>query len=77
VYEQTVENVDVLVKQSGVLSLPQSNPNEAFAQAAINTPSVHLRIAYGDNTRWASVYNNDDVIAAITSRRLPIQLQGE
>lgn len=61
VYERTVEIVDALVKKSGILRLPPTNPSQAFADSSMNHPSVHVRLAYADNTRWAGIYTTDAI----------------
>jgi hypothetical protein len=65
-YEQTVERVDSIVKRSGVLNLRPLNPDQAFEDAAMESPSVHIRLAYADNTRWAGVYDMDNVPEAVS-----------
>ena len=61
VYERTVEQVDSLVKRSGLLNLPPENPAQAFADPGMSHPSVHIRLAYADNTRWAGFYTTDAI----------------
>lgn len=68
VFERTVEKVDGLVNKSGILSLPPSNPDQAFDDTAMTTPSIHIRIAYADNRRWAGFYSIDappEAVAAL------------
>jgi hypothetical protein len=68
VFERTVEVVDGLVKKSGILSLPPSNPDQAFDDTAMTSPSIHIRIAYADNRRWAGFYSIDappEAVAAL------------
>ncbi len=67
VYEQTVERVDALVQEHGILSLPLKNPQLAFADEALDHASVHIRIAYADDRRWASVFEVDDLPPEIAS----------
>lgn len=61
VYERTVEQVDTLVRRSGILDLPPENPAQAFDDTSMKHPSVHLRLAYADNTRWAGFYATDAI----------------
>lgn len=65
VYERTVERVDALVRKSGIMGLPPSHPNRAFDDTAMVDQSVHVRIAYADNTRWAAVYGADEIPQAV------------
>lgn len=65
VYDRTVEKVDALVRKSGVLNLPHSSPNRAFDDTAMTDQSVHIRIAYADNTQWASVYRAGEIPQAV------------
>jgi hypothetical protein len=67
VFERTVERVDELVKKSGILGLPPSKPDQAFDDTAMTTPSIHIRIAYADNRRWAGFYSIDAPPAAVAS----------
>ncbi len=61
VYERTVEKVDHLVKKCGIMELPSTKPEMAFADAGVDKPSVHVRLAYADGTRWASFLALDGV----------------
>lgn len=61
VYERTVEKVSALIKKSGILNLPQKNPAQAFADSSMSRSSVHVRLTYADNTRWAGVYTSDAI----------------
>jgi hypothetical protein len=65
VFERTVERVDALVRRSGIMGLPPSDPNRAFDDEAMVDQSVHVRVAYADNTRWASVYGADEIPHAV------------
>ena len=67
VFERTVEKVDGLVKKSGILGLPPSNPDQAFADTAMTAPSIHIRIAYADNRRWAGFYSIDALPEAVVT----------
>jgi biopolymer transport protein ExbD len=66
VYERTVERVDNLVKKSGILTLRPTKPDQAFADFAMDSPSVHIRLAYADDTRWASVYDLNNIPEEVT-----------
>jgi hypothetical protein len=55
-YERTVESVSKLVQKSGVMELTPKNPQSAFDDGTLERPSVHLRIAYSDDRRWAGVF---------------------
>jgi hypothetical protein len=82
VYERTVERVDTLVRKSGVMGLRPSRPNRAFDDAAMTDRSIHVRIAYADNTRWAAVYDADEIPQAVAvlvqeSRALAKQIMQE
>jgi hypothetical protein len=65
VFERTVERVDALVRKSGIMGLPPSDPNRAFDDESMVDQSVHVRVAYADNTRWASVYGADEIPQAV------------
>jgi len=65
VFERTVERVDALVRKSGIVGLPPRNPDRAFDDSSMADQSVHIRIAYADNTRWASVYGADEIPQAV------------
>ncbi len=67
VFDKTVEQVDALIKQCGILGLPLTNPGLAFADAQMKTPGVHLRLAYADQTRWAGVYALDQLPAPVAT----------
>ncbi|HEV3233659.1 MAG TPA: hypothetical protein VG329_03830 [Candidatus Dormibacteraeota bacterium] len=54
-----LEQVDLLVRSDRVMETPPHEPNLAFSTEAMHTPSLHLRLAYGDR-RWASRYRLDD-----------------
>ena len=49
------------------MALPLNNPALAFSDRAIEQESVHICIAYADNTRWASVYQLTDLPAEVNS----------
>jgi hypothetical protein len=55
-YERTVRQVDALLKQNEILYLPLTQTEQAFADAAMKTPGVHVRFAFADDMSWASVY---------------------
>ena len=59
VYEKTVEEVARLVKESGALTLKPIKPNLAFSEDLMEQHAVHIRIAFADDKRWASVYDLD------------------
>ena len=67
VYEKTVEKVDAIVQNSGLLSLVLKNPELAFSDDTMKQQSLHIRIAYGDDNRWASVYILDDLPVELNS----------
>jgi hypothetical protein len=55
-YERTVGQVDTLLKKTDILYLPLTQTEQAFADAALKTPGVHVRFAYADDMSWASAY---------------------
>lgn len=60
--ESILESLHWLVQVNGILSLPQNRAQDAFqAKSMNNPPSLHLRIAYSDQSSWASVYAMDQV----------------
>ena len=59
-YEQIVEKANELVQKSGILNLQPYIPEQAFKDAAMGIPSVHIRIAYANDTRWAAAYALND-----------------
>ena len=67
VFDRTVEKVDGLVKKSGILRLPHSNSDKAFDDATMTSPSIHIRIAYADNSRWAGFYSIDAAPKAVNN----------
>lgn len=67
IFEQTIENVDALIKKNNMLSLPPINPEQAFADATMTAPSIHVRIAYADNKRWAGFYPIDNPPPALAA----------
>lgn len=67
VFDKTVEQVDALIMQCGLMELPLNNPDMAFADAQMKTPGVHLRLTYADQTRWAGVYALDQLPAPVAT----------
>jgi hypothetical protein len=61
VYERIVERISDLVQKSKVMELPPKNPQVAFDDGAIKNPSVHIRIAYSNDRRWASVFEMNKI----------------
>lgn len=59
VYERTVEMVDDIVKKCGIMELPLTRPEMAFADSSIEEPSVHIRLAYANDARWAGFFPLD------------------
>lgn len=66
-YEDMVENVETLVEESGVLALPRVDPDRCFDDRALENASTHVRIAFSDGTRWASVYDPDRVPVEVSA----------
>lgn len=66
VYERTVERLDIIVRKSGILNLQLSNPDQSFEDSAMENPSIHIRIAYADNTRWVSTYDLNNIPEAVS-----------
>lgn len=60
-YEKIVEKVDNLVKKNRILSITPVNSVNSFSDNLIEKPSVHIRLAYADNTLWASFYELSNV----------------
>jgi len=57
-----LESLHWLVQINEILSLPPNRPEDVFQSYAMNSPpSLHLRVAYSDDTSWASVYALDQM----------------
>jgi hypothetical protein len=67
VYDRTVEKISDLVQKSGVMKLLPNDSHIAFANASMDKPSVHVRIAYSDERRWASYYEMDKIPKEVES----------
>jgi hypothetical protein len=59
--------IDLLVRSDRVMETPPHETNLSFSAEAMQTPSLHLRVGYGDDQRWASRYRLDDVPGHIHS----------
>jgi len=57
--DRWMDQVDLLVRSDRVMETPAHEPNLTFAAEAMKTPSLHLRVGYGDR-RWASRFRLDD-----------------
>jgi hypothetical protein len=59
--ERWLGQVDLLVRSDRVMETAPHEPQLAFAPEAMQTPSLHLRVGYGDDRRWSARYRLDDV----------------
>ncbi len=60
-YQQVVDKVSSCVEVCGIMDCALHNPQLAFADEMLDKESVHMRIAYTDGRRWASVFAVDHV----------------
>jgi hypothetical protein len=67
VFNRTVEKVNDLVKNCKIFDLPITNPDLAFEDSYMNEPSVHIRLAYANDKRWAGYYPLGDEPDAVSS----------
>jgi len=63
--ESLLESLHWLILANGILDLPEVMPRAAFRMRAMNQDSVHIRIAYSDGRRWASMYLPAEVPAQV------------
>lgn len=59
IYERTVEQIAALVTKHRVLSWQPPAAGQPFQPATMQTPGVHLRLAYADKAAWAGAYSLD------------------
>lgn len=58
--DSVIESLDGLVRSNQIFSTPPNAPDRAFQEDSMKTASVHIRIAYESNQRWASMYALQD-----------------
>ena len=63
--ESLLHSLHWLVRANGILELPEIMPRAAFRMRAMKAKSVHLRIAYSDGRKWASMYLPAEVPANV------------
>lgn len=57
--------LDGAIRKNRIFETEQRTPEHAFAEAAMQTDSLHFRAAYSDNRRWAAVYPWDELPANV------------
>jgi hypothetical protein len=56
-YERIVDSLDELVQRWQIFETEMNQPGRAFEEEkAMSRASLHFRVAYGDDRRWASMY---------------------
>ena len=60
-----LESLHWLIVANGILDTPQIAPEKAFDVPAMTDKSVHVRVAYSDGRKWASVYSEGEVPANV------------
>jgi len=60
-----LESLHWLLVANGILDMPQTAPEKAFDPQTMTLESVHVRIAYSDGRKWASVYRDGEVPAKV------------
>jgi hypothetical protein len=60
-----LESLHWLILANGILDTPQTVPEKAFDPPAMTVRSVHVRIAYSDDRKWASVYTDVEAPANV------------
>ena len=63
--ESLLESLHWLIHANGILDLPETMPREAFLVRPMAVESVHIRIAYSDGRKWASMYLPAEVPAQV------------
>jgi hypothetical protein len=63
--KSVLESLHWLIVANGILDTPQTAPDKAFDSQAMTAKSVHVRIAYADDRKWASVYTDGEVPANV------------
>jgi len=63
--DSLLESLHWLILANGILDTPQTMPRAAFSMRAMIAESVHLRIAYSDGRKWASMYLPAEVPANV------------
>lgn len=58
--DSLIESLDALVRSNKIFGTSPNAPERAFEGNAMSTPSIHIRIAYSNSRRWASVYTLKD-----------------
>jgi hypothetical protein len=59
--------LDFIVCSDRVLETPLHEPSLAFNESAQTDPSLHIRISYGPNRRWASHYRLSEIPSHLKS----------
>jgi hypothetical protein len=70
-----------LVRANRILGTPPNAPGRAFRKDTMGTASLHIRIAYANGRRWASMYALNDVPSNVRtllegSKQLGLDLLG-
>ena len=79
--DSLIESLAALVRSNRILSTPPHAPEQAFTDDSIEAPSVHIRIAYAGDRRWAAMYSMEDLPANVQklieqSRELGLRVLG-
>jgi hypothetical protein len=64
-FKSLLESLHWLLVANAILDTPQTAPDKAFDVQAMSVKSVHLRIAYSDGRKWASVYTEGEAPANV------------
>lgn len=63
--DSLLQSLHWLILANNILETPEIMPRAAFRMRAMNADSVHLRIAYSDGRKWASMYLPAEVPANV------------
>jgi hypothetical protein len=53
--DSLLQSLHWLIMANGILDTPETMPRAAFRMRAMGADSVHLRVAYSDGRKWASM----------------------
>jgi hypothetical protein len=51
-----IDSLDARIRTNRIFETPPLAAEQAFTDAAMQTPSLHIRAAYADDKRWAAVF---------------------
>jgi hypothetical protein len=61
------DRLDFIIRSDRVLETPLHHPELAFAESGQTDSSLHIRISYGANRRWASCYGVSEIPSHLAS----------